>query len=64
VAYARLEGDYIVCAAYSHELPRYLNEMIRNLRCVFYPVVQWIDKLKILLSQEQGQERSLQTLIL
>jgi len=23
VAYARLEGDYIVCAAYSHELPRY-----------------------------------------
>ena len=23
IAYARLEGDYIVCAAYSHELPRY-----------------------------------------
>jgi len=23
VAYARIEGDVIVCAAYSHELPRY-----------------------------------------
>jgi len=23
IAYARLEGDYIVCAAYAHELPRY-----------------------------------------
>merc|ERR1711915_44775 len=23
IAYARLEGDYIVSAAYSHELPRY-----------------------------------------
>jgi len=23
VAYAKLEGDYIVCAAYAHELPRY-----------------------------------------
>ena len=23
IAYARLEGDHIVCAAYSHELPRY-----------------------------------------
>nr|ALS04612.1 60S ribosomal protein L5 [Pseudodiaptomus poplesia] len=23
IAYARLEGDYVVCAAYSHELPRY-----------------------------------------
>ncbi|KAL5012694.1 hypothetical protein ScPMuIL_011245 [Solemya velum] len=23
IAYARIEGDYIVCAAYSHELPRY-----------------------------------------
>lgn len=23
IAYSRLEGDYIVCAAYSHELPRY-----------------------------------------
>lgn len=23
VAYARLEGDYVICAAYSHELPRY-----------------------------------------
>ena len=26
VAYARLEGDYIVCAAYSHELPRYSDK--------------------------------------
>jgi len=24
IAYARLEGDIIICAAYSHELPRYL----------------------------------------
>merc|ERR1712060_1001 len=23
VAYARLEGDHVICAAYSHELPRY-----------------------------------------
>lgn len=23
VAYARIEGDVIVCAAYAHELPRY-----------------------------------------
>jgi len=23
IAYARLEGDYVVCAAYSHELPKY-----------------------------------------
>merc|ERR1719189_527270 len=23
IAYARLEGDIIICAAYSHELPRY-----------------------------------------
>jgi len=23
IAYARLEGDYVVCAAYAHELPRY-----------------------------------------
>ncbi|XP_071489045.1 large ribosomal subunit protein uL18-like [Diadema antillarum] len=23
IAYAKIEGDYIVCAAYSHELPRY-----------------------------------------
>ena len=23
MAYARIEGDVIVCAAYSHELPRY-----------------------------------------
>lgn len=23
IAYARIEGDYIICAAYSHELPRY-----------------------------------------
>jgi large subunit ribosomal protein L5e len=23
VAYARIEGDVIICAAYSHELPRY-----------------------------------------
>ncbi|MCP5809857.1 hypothetical protein NL321_27325, partial [Klebsiella pneumoniae] len=23
VAYSRIEGDHIVCAAYSHELPRY-----------------------------------------
>lgn len=23
VAYSRIEGDRIVCAAYSHELPRY-----------------------------------------
>jgi len=24
IAYARLEGDIVICAAYSHELPRYL----------------------------------------
>ena len=23
IAYARIEGDVVVCAAYSHELPRY-----------------------------------------
>merc|ERR1719376_1165511 len=23
IAYARLEGDIVICAAYSHELPRY-----------------------------------------
>ena len=23
IAYARIEGDHIICAAYSHELPRY-----------------------------------------
>lgn len=23
IAYARIEGDHIVCAAYSHELPKY-----------------------------------------
>ena len=23
VAYARIEGDVIICAAYAHELPRY-----------------------------------------
>merc|ERR1719205_107312 len=23
IAYARLEGDVVICAAYSHELPRY-----------------------------------------
>ena len=23
VAYAKIEGDVIICAAYSHELPRY-----------------------------------------
>lgn len=23
IAYARIEGDYIICAAYAHELPRY-----------------------------------------
>lgn len=23
IAYARIEGDVIVCAAYAHELPRY-----------------------------------------
>lgn len=23
IAYARIEGDTIVCAAYSHELPKY-----------------------------------------
>lgn len=23
IAYAKIEGDYIVCAAYAHELPRY-----------------------------------------
>ena len=23
IAYARLQGDVIICAAYSHELPRY-----------------------------------------
>ena len=23
IAYARIEGDMIVCAAYSHELPKY-----------------------------------------
>lgn len=23
IAYARIEGDIIICAAYSHELPRY-----------------------------------------
>lgn len=23
IAYAKIEGDAIVCAAYSHELPRY-----------------------------------------
>ena len=23
IAYAKIEGDVIVCAAYSHELPRY-----------------------------------------
>jgi len=23
VAYAKIEGDVIVCAAYAHELPRY-----------------------------------------
>ena len=24
IAYARLEGDIVICAAYSHELPRYM----------------------------------------
>lgn len=23
IAYAKIEGDHIVCAAYSHELPKY-----------------------------------------
>ena len=23
IAYSKIEGDYIMCAAYSHELPRY-----------------------------------------
>lgn len=23
IAYAKIEGDVVVCAAYSHELPRY-----------------------------------------
>merc|ERR1712241_1003309 len=23
IAYARIEGDYVICAAYAHELPRY-----------------------------------------
>ena len=45
VAYARLEGDYIVCAAYSHELPRYSDKFFffcaRPIGSVVEPVQSW-----------------------
>jgi len=52
IAYARIEGDRVVCAAYSHELPKYGIQVSGNAAILWnkltgsFNILGWFDQLR------------------